>query len=70
VEIPNLISSKAEITEYPDVTSRSNGEHYREVARKLCGVARECRFPIVRKELLDLAARYERRGDHFDRHSQ
>ena len=70
MEIPNLRSNVAEMNEHTDITQPSNGEHYRGVARKLCGVARECRFPIVRKELLDLAARYERRGDHFDRHSQ
>jgi len=26
----------------------------------------ECRSPRARQEILDLAARYERRGDHFD----
>jgi hypothetical protein len=62
--------NEVEMNEHPDVTPPSNGEHYSEVARKLCGVAHECRFPIARKELLDLAARYERRGDHFDRRSQ
>src|ERR1700730_14387157 len=62
--------NEVEMNEHPDVTPPSTGEHYSEVARKLCGVDHECRFPIARKELFDLAARYERRGDHFDRHSQ
>jgi hypothetical protein len=50
-----------------DVLPLAESEHYREIARKLRGIARDCRFPKVRQELLDLAARYERRGDHFDR---
>jgi hypothetical protein len=45
----------------------AEGEHYREIARKLRGIARECRFPKVRRELLDLAGRYDRRADHFER---
>jgi hypothetical protein len=68
VEMLNLRSNEAEMNEQPKLAP--NGEHYREVARRLRGVARECRFPNARKELLDLAARYERRGDHFDRRSQ
>jgi hypothetical protein len=39
--------------------------HYREIAGKLRAVARECHFPITRRELLDLATRYDRRADHF-----
>ena len=41
--------------------------HYREIVRKLRVVARECFFPIVRKDLINLAARYDRRADHFNR---
>ena len=41
--------------------------HYREIASKLRVVARGCNFPNVRKDLIDLAARYDRRADHFDR---
>ena len=37
-------------------------EHYREIARKLRGIAQECRFAKSRQELLDLAGRYERRA--------
>jgi hypothetical protein len=46
-----------------------DGGHYRNLAGKLRLVAREFRFPNARQELLDLAARYERRADHFDGHS-
>jgi len=41
--------------------------HYREIASKLRVVACGCNFPNVRKDLIDLAARYDRRADHFDR---
>ena len=41
--------------------------HYKEIASKLRVVARGCNFPNVRKDLIDLAARYDRRADHFDR---
>ena len=44
-----------------------DGEHDREIASKLRVVARRCNFPNVRKDLIDLAARYDRRADHFDR---
>ena len=40
--------------------------HYREIADKLRELARQCRFPGARRELLDLAASYERRADHFE----
>lgn len=43
-----------------------DGEHYREMARGLRELARHCRFAGARRELLDLAASYERRADHFD----
>jgi hypothetical protein len=47
----------------------ADGEHYREMARKLRELAREFRFPGARQELLDLALRYERRADSFDARS-
>jgi hypothetical protein len=47
----------------------SDGEHYREMARKLRELAREFRFPGARKELLGLALRYERRADNLDARS-
>ena len=45
---------------------RPDSEHYREMARRLRELAREFRFPGARKELLDLALRYDRRADHLD----
>jgi hypothetical protein len=47
----------------------SDSEHYREMARKLRELAREFRFPGARRELLDLALRYERRADSLDARS-
>jgi hypothetical protein len=49
-----------------DAVRMVDGEHYREIARKIRAVARECRFANARQELLDLAASYERRADHLD----
>jgi len=46
-----------------------DSQHYREMARKLRGLAREFRFPGAQQELLDLALRYERRADNFDARS-
>jgi hypothetical protein len=43
-----------------------DGGHYREMAQKLRELAREFRFPGARKELLNLASRYERRADNLD----
>jgi hypothetical protein len=42
------------------------GSHYREMADKLRELARLARMPGMRKELVDLAKRYNRRGDYFD----
>ena len=49
--------------------ARPDGEHYREIARKLRELAREFRFPGARRELVDLAERYERRADSLDARS-
>jgi hypothetical protein len=43
-----------------------DGAHYREMAHGLLKLARQCRFAGARRELLQLAANYERRADHFD----
>jgi hypothetical protein len=43
-----------------------DSQHYREIARKLRDVARQCRFPGARQEILDLALRYERRAVNLD----
>jgi hypothetical protein len=47
----------------------SGGEHYRKIASKLREIARECRFPGARREILDLASRLERRADDLDSRS-
>ena len=44
-----------------------DGSHYREIANQLRAIARECYFQNVRKDLIDLAALYDRRADDFDR---
>jgi hypothetical protein len=43
-----------------------DSHHYRELAGKLRDIARQCRFPGARQELLDLALRYEGRANNFD----
>jgi hypothetical protein len=40
------------------------------MAERLHGLARLTRSPGIRRELADLAKRYDRRGDHFDRRSR
>jgi hypothetical protein len=42
-------------------------DHYREMAGRVRELARLSRSPAMRKELADLAGRYDRRGDHVDR---
>lgn len=49
-----------------NTTPPIDGAHYREMAQGLRKLARECRFAGARRELLDLAASYERRADLFD----
>ncbi len=39
--------------------------HYRELAHKLRDLAHQCHFPGARRELLALAASFDRRADHF-----
>ena len=48
----------------------AGGDHYREMAERLRGLALLTRSPGIRRELVDLAKRYDRRDDHFDRRSQ
>ena len=50
--------------------TQSGGQHFREIASKLREIARECRFPGARREILDLASRLERRADELDPRSQ
>jgi len=44
----------------------ADGDHCREMAGKLRELARLTHSPGMRRELVDLARRYDRRGDHFD----
>jgi hypothetical protein len=46
------------------VAETTDGPHYRE--SKLRDIARQCRFPGARQEILDLAQRYEGRADRVD----
>lgn len=43
-----------------------DGANVREMARRLRNLARDCRLPGARREMLDLAGRFERRADYFD----
>jgi len=49
--------------------AQSDSEHYRAMTKKLRELAREFHVPGVRKEILSLAARYERRADNLDARS-
>ena len=48
----------------------ADGDHCREMAGKLRELARYTNSPGIRRELIGLARRYDRRGDHFDRGSR
>jgi len=52
--------------EEPTAAPRLDSQHYRELATKLRDIARQCRFPGARQEILDLASRYEVRANHLD----
>ena len=45
----------------------ADGEHCREMAGRLRELARVARLAGMRRELVNLAKRYDRRGDQFDR---
>ncbi len=45
----------------------ADGDHHREMAGRLRELARFARSPGIRRELVDLAKRYDRRGEYFDR---
>jgi hypothetical protein len=45
----------------------ADGDHCREMAGKLRELARAAPLAGMRRELLAVAKRYDRRGDHFDR---
>jgi hypothetical protein len=61
-----LASDRDVFEAVPTVEPPAGGKHYREMARGLRQLARPCRFAGDRKELLRLAANYDRRADHFD----
>ena len=44
----------------------ANSQDYHELASKLREIARQCRLPGARREILNLALRFERRADYFD----
>jgi hypothetical protein len=48
----------------------ADGDHCREMAGKVRELARYTRSAGIRRELVDLAKRYDRRGEYFDRHSR
>jgi hypothetical protein len=48
----------------------ADGDHCREMAGKVRELPRTTRSPGIRRELVDLAKRYDRRGYHFDRRSR
>jgi len=50
-----------------DWWSQDAGRHYRELAHWLRGMASKCRLPYTRKELLDLARRYDARAERLNR---
>jgi hypothetical protein len=43
-----------------------DSQHYRELASKLRDIARHCRFPGARQEILALSSRYEGRANPLD----
>ncbi len=51
------------------VVAPVDNQHYRELASKLRDIARQCRFPGARQEILYLASRYEVRANHLDTRS-
>jgi hypothetical protein len=50
-----------------DWWSADAGAHYRELAHWLRGIAAKCRLPYSRRELLDLAQRYDGRAKRLSR---
>jgi len=48
----------------------ADGDHCREIAGKVRELPRYTRSPGIRRKLVELVKRYDRRGDHFDRRSR
>jgi transposase-like protein len=64
-------SQKQPVETLPTAARRNSspppdGAHFREIAHGLRILARCCRYPGARTELLQLAAGFERRADHLD----
>lgn len=63
-----------QLVETAPTTARRNsppppdGAHFREIAHGLRSLARRCRYPGARKEMLELAASFDRRAGHLDAH--
>jgi hypothetical protein len=67
VAIHNQIGNEPETKILEDLApSSEGGAHYREIADNLRLLAHQVRFPNARREILDIAIRYEQRGHHFD----
>jgi hypothetical protein len=67
VTIHNQSGDEPEMKTLEDLLPRPEcGQHYREVAGRLRLIAQQIRYPNARREVLDLATKYEWRGDHFD----
>ena len=66
--LPIALPETARRNRDPDAgrAALADGDHYREMAGNLRELARQTRSPGMRRELVDLARRYDRRGDHFD----
>jgi hypothetical protein len=69
------VSLKQPVETSPTTARRNSppppgGAHFREIAHGLRSLARCCRYPGARKELLDLAASFDRRADHVDAHQR
>jgi hypothetical protein len=62
-----IVTALAAVEPLPPLT---DGGQCREMAGKLRELARRTRSPGIRRELVDLARRYDRRGDHFDGRSR
>jgi hypothetical protein len=64
-------SQKQPVETLPKAARRNSwpppdGAHFREIADGLRILARRCRYPGARTEVLQLAASLERRADHLD----
>jgi hypothetical protein len=67
VAIHNQIANEPEMKILEDLApSSEGGTHYREIADNLRLLAHQIRFPNARREILDIAIRYEQRSHHFD----